>query len=331
MTRQTHVTRTALVALLLIGCNGGAEQAPEVDDHPEAIHSPEQGVLDFAGMVESQYARREVEDHTYAFSVRDAVGQNPHILYIGCGDSYCGGAFDSLGIPHAPNRVFKGDNPGNVLFTRVYDSRAGEVVLDGSPSVSYWVNHIAHLGGHSAAEEEDTSALPHGSEVYFVVIEGHTMCGAMNALLGGIDGEDPGLREHLEILRAGTADTIATLGGDTHLEPIARNALLSQAAVDYQVAEFMRLYPNFVSSGRGVVVGMTRDLTNHIFSRIGPLSDVHFDVEDTVESPRRGHVYITNVNGVREHDGICTLLKGVVGERLDPMSLEYVVHRIHAH
>ena len=46
-----------------------------------------------------------------------------------------------------------------------------------------------------------------------------------------------------------------------------------QAAVDYQVEEFMRLYPNFVASGRGVVVGMVRDLTNHIFSREGALSD----------------------------------------------------------
>lgn len=290
--------------------------------------APDQGLCDLAVMIHSQCEREDEVEHRVEYVRRDTRGQDPHVLFVGCADSFCGGVFEAAGISHAPDRVFKGDNPGNSLVQRVHDERDGQVRVVPTPSVAYFVEHIAHLtspaapaapaakdeahGDHHGAQGEHGA----GSDVYLVVIEGHTLCGAMGALLGDFSREGPSLYEHLDTLGDQLQGTLCTLRARSDLTPAARAALLAQANVDAQVAAFMRMYPDFVASGRGHVIGLLRDLTGNLV----PAGSEH----------RRGQVYLTNVDGSTDAPTVAATLERVLGDRVDPVELRTIVRRVPA-
>jgi hypothetical protein len=281
-----------------------------------------QGLADLAHLVNRQYARRDARTFHAEFSRRDATGQNPHVLFVGCSDSFCGGWFESIADPHLPDRVFKGDNPGAAIMTRSWDERVGHGVVSGTAATAYFVHHIANLGG-------DGSQAPSSDHQYVVVVEGHTMCGAMGAILAGFDGEDPGLYAHLDYLRDELAPTIEALLAEPRLEPGARAALLAQAAVDIQIRQFMQVYPNFVASGTGHIVGMMRDLTNHMYTLPNrSLLDVRFSADQQLEDSRRGHVYAVNVNGITDTSAAAATLSQILGPRVRPEAAQHMVRRI---
>jgi len=286
--------------------------------------APSQGLTDLADLINRQYARRDALTFHAEYSRRDATGQNPQVLFVGCSDSFCGGWFESIADPHVPDRVFKGDNPGAAIMTRCWDERVGHGVVSGTAATAYFVHHIAHLGGDGAAD-------PTSNHQYVVVVEGHTLCGAMGAMLAGFDDEDPGLYAHLDYLRDELVHTIDALRAEPRLDTESRAALLAQAAVDVQVRQFMKVYPNFVGSGRGHIVGMIRDLTNHMFTVADrSLLDVKFSSDQPLEDSRRGHVYAVNVDGITDTSLVAAKLRDILGERVHPEAAEHMVRRISA-
>ncbi len=241
-------------------------------------------------IMEHQFINRNIDNTLPAYKERlEKGGQDPAYGGAGCGDSFCTTLYDTAGIRPLPNIVFTGDNPGNALVTRLYDSRKRELVLSGTSSTAYFANHVATHGQR-----------PH----YFLFSEGHTLCGAMDAILGNAYHKmEAGLYEPLLFMHEKLKDTINKLDRKGITDKIMRNALLAQTNVDIQVNLAMelykKLYPGIIENNKLYVVGMMRDITGDIYAP---------------ETPMIGDVFITNINGEKDTDRLKQLVTGLLRE-----------------
>lgn len=266
------------------------------------ITGPE-GAMILANLVRVQYRNRNTTYTPVAFFDRlEHGGQDPAICGAACGDSFCTSLYESAGMRPDPNIVFTGDNPGNALITRIYDTRIDKLVKTGTSSTAYFVKHIAAHGKRPK---------------YFLFAEGHTLCGAMDVVLAnGYHEEEAGLYEHIAFLHEKLKTTIKKLDEKEITDKVMRNALLAQKNVDVQVEMGMDLYkklhPGLIESGKLNIIGMMRDITGDIYAP---------------ETPMVGDVFITNINGITDVDKIKEYLSNFVFEDIK-VSKEAVEHNV---
>jgi carbonic anhydrase len=246
-----------------------------------------------------QFSLKDQKKHHPAYIARlERGGQDPSLQIVECADSYCVGGFDALGCQAEPNVEFTGDNPGNALMTRVYDSRIGEYVVTGTPSTSYFVPHIASHGSRGN---------------YLLITEGHTLCGMVDVVINNAHlKEEPSLYEHGQFMREYLSEALQKMADLDISDPRLRNAFIAQANVDEQVRMASQHYepkhPGLISSGKLIVLGTMRDITGKIYLPEG----------------RIGAVYITNVNGITDIKEITSFLS----DNLKCVSPEVISHGV---
>lgn len=212
--------------------------------------------------------------HGDEFSERLKTGkQDPQIASVSCADSFCLGLYEACGISPQPNHVFTADAAGNPLVREYYVKSQKELVIAPRGTITYWVNHIAKQGS---------------AERYLLILEGHTMCGAMNAIMGDVSGEDVGLREELEFLKSEVYNPLKQTLEDIE-DPQKRLAYLAQSNVDYHINKAMNHYKSAVESGKLTFIGTMRDLTGTLYTK---------------EHKKKGDVYVTNIDGVTDVEQI---------------------------
>jgi len=266
------------------------------------ITGPE-GAEILANLAKVQYNNRNTKYVARPFLDRlEHGGQDPAIGGAGCGDSFCTGLYEAAGIRPDPNIVFTGDNPGNALVTKIYDTRLDKLVKTGTSSTAYFVKHIAAHGKRPK---------------YFLFAEGHTLCGAMDVILAnGYHEEEAGLYEHVAFLHEKLKTTIKKLDEKNITDNVMRNALLAQKNVDVQVEMAMELYkklhPGLIEKGKLNIIGMMRDITGDIYAP---------------ETPMIGDVFITNINGITNIDKIKEYLSNYVFDGIS-VSKEAINHNV---
>lgn len=231
-----------------------------------------QGIQNLSNFFRHQFETKNQEEHDQEFSERLSTGkQNPQIASVSCADSFCLGLYEACGISPQPNHVFTADAAGNPLVREYYIKSKNEVAVAGRGTLSYWMNHIAKNGS---------------ADKYFLIVEGHTMCGAMNAIMGDVNGEVVGLREELEFLKSEVYEPLKERLENIK-DPQERLAYLAQHNVDYQISKAMDFYKDVVKSGKITFIGTMRDLTGTLYTK---------------EYKKKGDVYVTNIDGVTEID-----------------------------
>lgn len=241
-----------------------------------------------------EYEKRMETNFRSVFEERFTTGQNPALLWIGCSDSFCLGLFGEHVSPQ-PDLVFTGDNPGNSLVTSIVDGHSGQPQLVGNATLDYFMSAIVPKASRNP---------------YYVMVVGHTDCGAIKAILSGYEKLSPSLIAHLQTLESGLNDIMPTARSMAETDPARAAALLAQANVDFQIAQARALYP---LAQKVEFIGLMQDLTGRFYAP---------------ESKRRGDLFVVNVNGRNDFQSIQHYLSDTV--EMDEAVSRYLARRLPA-
>jgi carbonic anhydrase len=173
--------------------------------------------------------------------------------------------------------IVKGQTPKITLIT-CSDSRVPPHSIS-----SDTVNHvfcIENMGNQLKTAEGTVDYGVLHLHTPVLVVLGHTNCGAVNASLTNYTGEPATIIKELATISDGYRKTKAAFGEDSK-----KADRYAEKNVDFQVKLAVDKYSDLIKAGKLNVVGMM------------------FDFADTYGS-KKGHVYVTNVNGETDIDRI---------------------------